>query len=728
MRTVLLPRILINTLSCIAAGFISGLVIASLLALVVILFTANAHADIQNTDSEHNELRISNPADVNRGSLLFKNQGYFSQAPTLNTDVTIDITGMIARATVKQYFKNPDADWKEGIYVFPLPEDAAVDHMRLKIGLRTIEGQIKEKQEARKTYEKARKEGKKASLLEQERPNIFTTSVTNIGPNEEIIIEIEYQQTVRYDAGTFRLRFPMVVAPRYIPGNTVIEGFAGTGWAINTDQVPDASRITPHVLHPDSGKINPVSLKISLDAGFTLPRIESPYHNINIKQEKHSLYKITLHEENIPADRDFELTWRPDTHNAPQAALFTEQKEGETYALIMMLPPDQAQNKTLKREIIFVIDTSGSMSGSSIVQAKSALDLALSRLKPEDSFNIIQFNNFTYQLFQHSQVVSTQSLQHASQYVNSLQAQGGTEMAPALRAALAQSENQHDVRQVVFLTDGSIGNEDELFKIIKQQLGNSRLFTVGIGSAPNSHFMNRAASFGRGTHTYIGKVTEVQEKMSTLFRKLENPVLTDIRVNWANENVEDWPDKIPDLYLGEPLLITAKANTLPPNINISGKVAGSPWNASLGLSGGQNKTGVSVLWARKKIAGLMSQINANENTKAIRQQIIDTALSYHLVSKYTSLVAVDVTPVRVQEEILKTRALPVNLPAGWEYEKVFGQRPIPAMTTGQRPMPAITTGQLPVTATPAQLNLITGLLLLLTGLLILLTRRYVFNV
>ena len=717
MKAALPSRILVNTLSCIAAGIISGIVIASLLGLVVILFAGDVHAEIQDINSESKELRISNPAEVNRGSLLFKDQDYFTQAPTLKTDVTIDITGMIARATVKQHFKNPDTDWKEGIYVFPLPEDAAVDHMRLKIGLRTIEGLIKEKQEARKTYEKARKEGKKASLLEQERPNIFTTSVANIGPSEEIIIEIEYQQTVGYDAGTFHLRFPMVVAPRYIPGNTVIEGFAGTGWAINTDQVPDASRITPHVLHPESGKINPVNLKITLDAGLPLPRIESPYHNIVIKKEKPSLYKITLHEENIPADRDFELVWRPDKHDAPQAALFTEQNEGDTYALIMMLPPDQPQNKMLKREIIFVIDTSGSMAGSSIIQAKSSLDLALSRLKPEDSFNIIQFNNFTYQLFQYSQAVSTQSLQQASQYVNRLKAQGGTEMAPALRAALAQSDNQYDVRQVVFLTDGSIGNENELFKIIRQQLGNSRLFTVGIGSAPNSHFMNRAASFGRGTHTYIGKVSEVQEKMVALFRKLESPVLTDIQIDWSNEKVEDWPDKIPDLYLGEPLMLTAKATTLPKNIYISGKVAGSPWKASLGLSGGQNKSGISVLWARKKISGLLNQINNNDNAKELRQRIIETALSHHLVSKYTSLVAVDVTPARVKEEILKTHALPVNLPAGWDYEKVFGQRPISAMTTGQ----------LPVTATSAQLNLITGMLLLVTGLIILLTRRYVFN-
>jgi len=703
-----LPIILVNTLQCIAAGIISGLFITLTLGLIVILFAGQAHADTGDKNFITEEVRIKNVGDVNQGTLLFKDKLDYTQAPTLKTDVSINIVGLIARTTVRQYFKNPDPDWKEGIYVFPLPEDAAVDHMRLRIGLRTIEGQIKEKEEARKTYEKARKEGKKASLLEQERPNIFTTSVANIGPNEEIIVEIEYQQIVAYDAGTFHLRFPMVVTPRYIPGNTIVAGFTGTGWALNTDQVPDASRITPPVLHPTKGKINPVSLKITLDAGFTLPHIKSPYHNIDVVQNENTLYKISLHEENIPADRDFELTWHPDTNNAPQAALFTENKNGEAYALIMLLPPSQPQTEILKREIIFVIDTSGSMSGTSIIQAKSALDLALSRLKPGDRFNVIQFNNFTYQLFQHSQIVSPQSLKQAHQYVNNLQARGGTEMASALRAALTHSDNNYDVRQIVFLTDGSIGNEDELFSIIKQQLANSRLFTVGIGSAPNSHFMNRAASFGRGTHTYIGKVSEVQEKMEALFRKLESPVLTDIRLDWANDSVESWPEKIPDLYLGEPLMLTTKTSSLPESISVNGQIAGKLWNASLKLTGGQDNSGIAVLWARKKIAGLMNQHHGNDQIKDIRQKIIETALKHHLVSKYTSLVAVDITPARVQKEILKSHALPVNLPAGWEYEKVFGA--------------------LPKTATPAQLQILIGILLLIFGLLFGLTRQYVFNV
>ncbi len=695
--------IISSTLHCIITGFVTGTLASCMLVLLVILLSAPAEATVMDDEMTAELIRVDDPANVRQGTLLFKGEQDFSMAPVLKTDVQINVTGMIARATVKQHFRNPDTTWKEGVYVFPLPEDAAVDHLRMHIGQRVIEGQIQERQQARKQYEQAKSEGKKASLVEQERPNMFTTSVANIGPHEEIIIEIEYQHIVQYDSGTFRLRFPMVVAPRYIPGHPVapaeinISRFEGNGWAVNTDQVPDAARITPPVPHPDKGKLNPVNIEVNLDAGFPLQHITSSYHNIDIKQETETGYKLMLGN-NTYADRDFELIWKPEPDAQPRAAFFNEQKGGDHYALIMMLPPEQNKGAVLSREVIYVIDTSGSMSGTSIVQAKAALELALAELKPGDRFNIIQFNSYTEQLFRFPQPVTHHSLREARNYVRTLQAQGGTEMLQALQAALNQSSENSGVRQVIFLTDGSIGNEDELFRTIQQQLGNSRLFTVGIGSAPNSHFMNRAASFGRGTYTYIGKVEEVQEKMQILFNKLQHPVLTDIQINWGDQiNVETWPQRVPDLYLSEPLLLTARATSLPDTLNISGTVSGKTWNSSMKLQGGMEQTGISVLWARKKIAALMDQLNPYAEQDAIRQMIIDTALAHHLVSKFTSLVAIDVTPARVKEELLKSMSMPVNLPAGWEYEKVFGQ--------------------LPQTATDAQLYFIRGILLLLTGLL-----------
>jgi Ca-activated chloride channel family protein len=313
-------------------------------------------------------------------------------------------------------------------------------------------------------------------------------------------------------------------------------------------------------------------------------------------------------------------------------------------------------------------------------------------------------------LFQLPQAATQQSIRYAQDYVRSLTARGGTEMAPALRAALSQSVATTDIRQVVFLTDGSVGNEEALFRIIRDKLGNTRLFTIGIGSAPNSHFMRRAATFGRGTHTYIGKVGEVQGKMNDLFRKLESPVLSDITINWPeHDNLEIWPQNLPDLYLGEPLLIAARAASLPDKIRMNGKIAGAAWNADLKLQGGQEKSGVSVLWARKKIAALMDQIQGSNEADDIKAEIITTALSHHIVSKYTSLVAVDVTPSRPPETQLNQHAFPTHLPQSWEYNKVFGSH-------------------LPATATPASLNLIIGFLLFCLSGMLWLTRKYVCHV
>lgn len=688
----------------------TGLTVLFTIALVFfILLNSLSVKASEETPGEINEANIIHDiSEVGQGTLLFKQNGQYSKATELSIDVAMTVTGMINRVSVTQSFTNSTDNWQEGIYAFPLPENAAVDRMRLKIGERIIEGQIQEKQKAKKTYAKAKQQGKRAALTEQERPNIFTTSVANIAPHENVKVEIEYQQVVHYDSGAFSLRFPMVVGPRYIPGKQRIEGFAGTGWALNTDEVPDASRITPPVMHPTSQRKNTVTIKIDLNAGLSLEKIESPYHEIQINK-KSDQYQIQLKQESTLANRDFELSWQPKPSTAPKAALFTEEMNGDVYAMVMMMPPLVEKAKTLNREVIYVIDTSGSMGGQSIIQARAALELALSRLKPGDRFNVIQFNSFTSKLFNRSELVTPTSLQQAINYVRSLEANGGTEMASAIQAALANQTESKDLRQVIFLTDGSIGNEQALFEIIQKQLGHSRLFTVGIGSAPNSHFMQRAANFGRGTHTYIGKLQEVQSRMQNLFEKIENPVLKDIQIDWGQNksnvlNIESWPQKITDLYRGEPLLITAKADQLPDEIKINGELANKQWSSSLKLHGGQNRNGISTLWARTKIAALMEQ-KRDAEFESIKQVIIKTALEHHLVSQFTSLVAVDVTPVRPKNKEIDSNAIPAHLPEGWDHNKVFGQ-------------------QFPSTATDARLNFIIGLILLLIASLFYLTRRH----
>ncbi|WP_447965145.1 marine proteobacterial sortase target protein [Nitrospira sp. Ecomares 2.1] len=537
-------------------------------------------------------------------------------APTVSTHVTTTISGLIVRTTVSQTFHNPSAEWAEGIYVFPLPEQAAVDHLRMRIGDRMIEGIIQERAEARKTFKQAKRKGQRASLLEQERPNVFTASVANLAPGEPIIVEIEFQDTVRYDQGRFSLRFPMVVGPRYIPGTplSMVEAqlhTTGLGWAVNTDQVPDASRITPPVQHPDQGHINPFTLHLDLAPGFLLDRVESQTHQIHVETHSNGRTHIELVDPSTFADRDFELAWTPQASHEAQTQLFLEEHDGDTYGLMFFLPPQliEAGPEDLSREVIFVIDTSGSMAGASLVQAKAALTLAVSRLTPKDRFNIIQFNSITKHLFPQAVPADTRAIQRAILYVNSLQAEGGTEMLPAVVQTLShQKEIQTSLRQVIFITDGLIGNEEELFATLQRLLGQTRLFTVGIGSAPNGHFMRKAARHGRGTFTYIGTTQEVQDKMHRLFVKLEQPAFLNLALESSTDGAWDFlPAPLPDVYAGEPLMAAFRTTTPPAHLTISGMHGTVPWKRNLPFTTGLSRSGIAVHWARQKISQLMDQ-------------------------------------------------------------------------------------------------------------------------
>jgi len=597
---------------------------------------------------------------VTEGTLLWRSaqQQTAVPAPLLATEVHMRVTGMVVRATVRQQFTNPSAEWAEGIYVFPLPEDAAVDRLRMQVGDRVVEGTIQERAAAKAAYTQARRQGARASLVEQERPNVFTASVANIAPGAAIAIEIEYQQAVRYDAGHFALRFPMVVGPRYVPAG-----------------VPDAARITPPVKHPGPGAINPVTLWIELDPGVPLAGVASASHAIHTRPLTGSRWEIELEQGSVPADRDFELAWTPLAGAAPRAAVLTERQADEIFALLMVMPPaaPAVAADPLPREVIFVLDRSGSMAGASIRQARAALKLALARLRPADRFNVVRFNHTTDRLFAHAQPADRGNLAAAQRYVDAIEADGGTEMLPALQLALAGAERTERLRQVIFLTDGAVGNEAQLFQVIRERLGDSRLFTVGIGSAPNGHFMREAARLGRGTFTSIGSPAAVQHAMTALLRKLEAPALADVQLELAGAgDAEVLPAPIPDLYLGEPIVVAVRARRLPSEAVVRGRFGSTPWEARVPLREAAPGAGLGVHWARARIDALLDRRRMGEPDGAVRDAVIDVALRHHLVSAYTSLVAIDVTPARPGDAGLQTHALKTSLPHGWEYEAVFG--------------------------------------------------------
>jgi Ca-activated chloride channel family protein len=597
-----------------------------------------------------------NPQASAHGSVwLVPDNGSYINALLLETDANFDISGMIVRAKVIQRFKNTSSLWAEGVYVFPLPENAAVDHFKLHIGERQIEGQIQERAQAKKTYESAKNEGRQAGLVEQQRTNVFTTALANIAPGEEITVEIEYQQTLEYKDGSYRLRFPMVIGPRFHAAND--------SSLIHTSDT-DVSTVISETM------VNPVYIHISLDAGVPLSQLRSTYHDIDIKQTNASRYSIALKPGTVFADRDFELVWSPELGQQPETAVFSEQFDGYEYVLLSVLPPDLQSlgQQLLPRDVVFVLDVSGSMSGTSIEQAKASLVQALARLKPVDRFNIIWFNDRTERLYPHAKPATTQSLQYASMIVNNLDANGGTVMMPALALALNQQPDLNRVRQIIFLTDGNVDNELELFTLINKQLGDNRLFTVGIGSAPNSYFMREAARAGRGTFTHIGDINEVQKKTNRLLKKLESPTLVNIDMAIQGLSVEAFPDPVPDLYLGEPLTVLIRGKQLGNSITLYGDYGESNWQQQLALSDSINHSGIRTAWAHNKIASLLQQhhdADTEDERNVIKDQAIRASIEHHLVSRYTSLVAVDVTPVN-SSGLIYSEKLKTNLPHGWK--------------------------------------------------------------
>jgi Ca-activated chloride channel family protein len=619
------------------------------------------------------------PEEATSGCFLVRRDGAdpWAPAPILSTDVHYRVFGVVGRATVTQSFRNGADGFVEGVYVFPLPENVAVDHLRMRIGGRIVEGQIREREAARVEYHQATASGRRASLVEQQRPNIFTSRVANLAPGETLEVEIEFQQMLRFDEGEVSLRFPLVVGPRYIPGGPVASLDDGGGWAPDTDPVQGASWITPPVRPPSEDLHNPVKIEVDLDAGFPVDRIESRYHPVITLARGEQRFRVRLRSPRVPADRDFVLAWCPRDEAIPRSAVFEQDGHGARYVLLTLFPPTgpALERSRLPREIVYVVDTSGSMSGASIEQARRALLLALDRLRPDERFNVIQFNSTTQSVFPSSQPVAPGTLSLARSFVAGLVAQGGTEMRAALEAALVGSDDPRLVRQVVFLTDGSVGNEDDLFGVIRQRLGDTRLFTVGIGSAPNGHFMTKAAEFGHGTFTYIGDVRAVEERIGQLFARLESPVLTGLEVQWPEGvAVEAWPPRAPDLYLGEPVVLCARLSGPAEAVVVTGRRGREEWRESLPLDR-RRAEGIGVLWARRKIDSLLDSLHEGASPDHVRAQVVALGLEHHLVTKHTSLVAVDVAPIRPEDAALERQAIATNLPRGWTYEGVFGQLP-----------------------------------------------------
>jgi Ca-activated chloride channel homolog len=590
----------------------------------------------------------------------------YNPALLLSTDVAVEVTGPIAKVIVKQKFYNQTQSFVEGKYLFPLPETAAVNAMTLHLGERIIIGEIREREQAQKIFQQAVVEGKHAGLVAQERANLFTTQIANIAPQETILVEITYVETLTRNGNEFSFNFPMTLTPRYSP-------------AIQPDNnpMPEATKNSQATLASNfkfsqdlpSELANPAHIRVSIMDMQNLDNIESTSNDI-IKNKINDQWIINTKSTYIPMDRDFTLRWKIASGKANVPQFFHEDIKGSTYGLLMLMPPELPDNETvLARDVIFIIDTSGSMGGESIVQAKASLIFALDHLNTQQKFNIIEFNSIHRSLFTQSKPATIEYKQQALAFVKSLQASGGTEMAPALREALTFPVDPEYLRQVIFITDGAVSNENELFNIIQQLLGETRLFTVGIGSAPNGFFMKKAAEIGRGTQTLINDISNVNSAMSQLFTQLEKPLLRDIKIELPdNIQAEYYPEKIPDLYAGQPVLIAMKLSAVPNRINITGK-GKSEWSTSfktnqIKSNTVNNHSGLASLWARAKIESLTDRIQRESNSASLKDEIINIAITHQLVSQFTSFVAVEKKVIRAENTELKQDVVENLMPKG----------------------------------------------------------------
>lgn len=581
-------------------------------------------------------------------TLIFEHPNKAIRA-TLPIDIqaNIEINGLVAYAEINQTFINPYAIALEGKYQFPLPENSAVKQLIIKMGDKEIIGEIMEKKSAKVLYQKVKKQGRKASLVEQHRPNLFTNKIANIPAQSTVVVTLKFIMPISFSNGKFTLRLPLAFTQRYQSKST------SHSPEHSYKQWPESFNVLdPNSSNTDSLSVarSKSSINIQLNSGIPITAIFSDSHKIKSRalNSDQNAYFITLDKTPAVSSKNVDLSWQLLASNQPQMSSFTQEISGEHYTLLTFFPPKTEVAKVIARDIIFIIDTSGSMQGGSMEQAKASLQLALLQLNNKDSFNIIAFDDDTELLFPITQMASEQIINKAQLFIDDLNADGGTEMYRPLSNALMMKKNEVQsikaMRQIIFITDGAVANEFELMQLLNTAQGNFRLYTVGIGAAPNGYFMKKAAQFGRGSYVFIQNNHEVQQKMTHFMTKISQPAISNINLTLESQvlqQVEVYPKKLPDLYFGEPLQIALKSQFPITSVQLTGDTASTSWYQSLMIDDRESSKGISSLWARRKIESLLDSLVIGANKEKVKSQVITTSLTHQIISPYTSFIAVE---------------------------------------------------------------------------------------
>lgn len=567
------------------------------------------------------------PGDAGAGELYRRTADGFEPLPMLEIDISIEVTGIVSHGVVEQRFHNPEKEAVDAIYVFPLPEKAAVHGMEIDLGDRIIRSVVREREAARREFEEARAAGKKAALLEQEKPNLFVTSVAGIEPDREIVVRFEYVGEVSYADGRFSLAFPLTFTPRYRPGS---------------------HREAPPFVEAHHRAAPTVIFHASIDAGIPLRRVWCDSHALSVARSG-VRWDLRMEASLLLADRDVLIRWEAARSEQAEASLMVEERPEGNYALILIVPPipEFATRNGMWTETLFVVDVSGSMDGPSIAQAREALLAAVERLRPGDRFNILKFNEASALFRPEFVVARRETVSEARGWIEGLEADGGTEIYPALFRAVSLFGARRDgfVQRIIFLTDGAVGNEPEMLERIARGLGAVRLHALGIGNAPNRYLMREMAAGGRGICSFIATVDEAENKIDRFFSRLDRPVMTDLELQWNGaEPDEVYPARLADLHAGEPLCLSASfpPGQLPRSVTLRGETALGEVRAQLDRNrSGSAGRGIATRWAWARVDHLMSRICRGEEESVIRPAVLEVGLTHHLVTPYTSFVAVE---------------------------------------------------------------------------------------
>jgi Ca-activated chloride channel family protein len=605
------------------------------------------------------------PAPVH-GGLEAMRGGQQVPLPLAHTDVRAGIAGYIASVRVQQRYQNPYAEKIEAVYVFPLPHDAAVSEFVMTVGERRIRGIIRERQQAEQLYAEARQQGYVASLLTQERPNIFTQSVANIEPGKRIDVDLTYYHPLAYHDGEYELVFPMVVGPRFNP-----PGASDGIGAVPAGQYGGSGQPTEvHYLPPERRSGHDIAVQVDLDAGMPIEALSSPTHAIDTSAPDPTRRRVTLHPSDTVPNKDFVLRYRLAGGAVKTAFLAHRDPRGGFFTLLLQPPAELAAAPRSPVELVFVLDCSGSMSGEPLAIAKRAAARALRRLGPDDTFQIVQFSSAASQLGPTPVPATLENLERGLAYLESLGSEGGTMMIEGIKAALDFPHDPQRLRVVSFMTDGYIGNDSEILGEVQRRVRDARIFSFGVGSSPNRYLLDRMAILGRGAVAYVGLDESSQRAVDQFYERVSHPALTDVTIDWGGLRVSEvYPARVPDLFVGRPVVVTGRyEGTGPATVRISGRAGGRTHAIAVPVDGSADaqRPALASVWARMKIADLEDR-GTVADAGEVAPEITQVALAHGLISTYTAFVAVDTSRVTAGDHGT-TVALPVPVPDGVRYD------------------------------------------------------------